>query len=342
MNRYTLYFSAPRQIEIREEPLEPPGAGQVLVETILSAISPGTEMLIYRNRFPRHLPADACIPALRGSLRYPLAYGYACVGRVLEIGAGVENSWRGRLVFAFQPHTSHFTASLPDLLPLPPDLTPETACFLPNTETAVNLVQDAAPLLGERALVFGQGIVGLLTTALLAEFPLAALVTADLHPMRRQASCSLGVTASLDPAAADFRSQAHALLPDGSDLTLELSGASQALNYALALTGFGGRVILGAWYGKKPIALELGGAFHRSRLRLIASQVSTIAPELSARWDKARRFAVAWEALRRIRPEKWITHRLPLERAAEAYRLLDESPGETIQILFVHHSTLEP
>lgn len=332
MNAKGLFFTAPHQVSVRSISLPPLAPGQALVESLLSAISPGSEMLVYRGQFPQGLP-DAC-DALSSDLRYPLRYGYACVGRVLEIGKGVNPILVGKLVFAFQPHVSHFLAPADSLFLVPDALLPETACFLPNMETAVNLTQDAAPLLGERALVFGQGIVGLLTAALLAEFPLASLVTCDCLPLRREASRSLGVSAALDPGVVGFREQVRQWLPSGADLTLELSGAPEALNDAIALTGFGGRVVIGSWYGEKRATLDLGGAFHRSRIRLISSQVSSIAPELSARWDKARRFQVAWEALSRIRPERWITHRFPLEQAAEAYQLLDERPGEAIQVVF--------
>lgn len=330
-NRRILYFTAPHTVEIREEPLPAPRPNEVLVETRLSAISPGSEMLVYRGQAPTlRDPHDP----LSSDLTYPTPYGYACVGRILATGAQVDGSLTGKWVFAFQPHTSHFTAPLTDLHLLPEDISPETACFLPNMETAVNLVQDTAPLLGERALVLGQGVIGLLTTALLAQFPLAALVTADACALRRKAAQQLGVTASLDPHATDFHTQARAWLGQpGADFCLEVSGAPAALNDALALTRFSGRVIIGSWYGKKPVALDLGGAFHRSRLTLIASQVSTIRPDLSTRWDKARRFEVAWAALRRIRPEQWITQRIPFSQAATAYRLLDEAPGETIQVV---------
>lgn len=330
-----VYFTAPGQIEVRQSSLPPLTQGQVLVETIFSAISSGTEMLLYRGQFPKDLP-DAH-DALSSDLGYPMPYGYACVGRVTKISKDMRHRWLGRLVFAFHPHASRFIASTDDLLPLPDGMTAETACFLPNMETAVNLVQDAAPLLGERALVFGQGIVGLLTTSLLAEFPLASLVACDCYPLRRETSLSLGVSAVLDPNVPDFREHIRKLLPSGADLSLELSGAPAALDDAIALTGFGGRVVIGSWYGEKRASLDLGGAFHRSRIKLIASQVSTIAPELRGRWDKTRRFEVAWEALERIQPQKWITHRFPLEQAREAYRLLDENPQETIQIIFEHN-----
>ena len=327
-----IYFTGPGQVEVRQSPLPPLNQGQMLVETICSAISPGTEMLVYRGQFPKDL-ADAH-DTLSSGLKYPLTYGYACVGKVVKISKEMRHRWLNRLVFAFQPHASHFIATPDELLPLPERMTPETACFLPNMETAVNFLQDAAPILGERALVFGQGIVGLLTTALLAKFPLASLVTCDRYPLRREASLSLGVSAALDPNASDFREHARKLFPSGADLSMELSGSPGALNDAIALTGFSGRVVIGSWYGEKKATLDLGGDFHRSRIKLISSQVSTIAPGLRGRWDKARRFEIAWDALARIQPQKWVTHRFPLEEAEKAYALLDTNPQETIQIIF--------
>ena len=336
MKRRTIYFTAPRQVELREESLPALGADEVLVETTCSAISAGTEMLLYQGRFPRDAEVDSVISALRGGFEYPLAYGYACVGRVAVIGKSVNSNWIDRLVFAFQPHTSHFITKPESLITIPQLLPPESACFLPNMETAVNLVQDGAPILGERVIVFGQGVVGLLTTSLLKEFPLETLVTADFFPLRRESSLAQKVTASLDPAAPDFRSRLSGYAHGGFDLTYELSGNPSALNDAIALTRFSGRVVIGSWYGEKRAPIDLGGTFHRSRIKLISSQVSTIAPELSARWDKSRRFEVAWEALKRVQPEKWITHRFKLDQAEDAYRLLDENPQETIQILITY------
>ena len=138
---------------------------------------------------------------------------------------------------------------------------------------------------------------------------------------------------SLDPASPDFREQARLLLDPGADLTLELSGHPAAIDAAIDLTRFSGRIIIGSWYGEKLAPLRLGGAFHRSRIKMISSQVSTIAPELDGRWDKTRRFEAAWAALERVKPEKWITHRFTIDDAAEAYRLLDEKPEEAIQVL---------
>ncbi len=327
MNRKTIYFTAPRQVELREEPLPALSADDVLVENVCSAISAGTEMLVYRGQFP-HL-ADSH-DSFSSDLNYPLAYGYACVGRIKETGKQVDKSLLNKLVFGFQPHTSAFICQPSALIFAPDSLSAETCSFLPNMETAVNLVQDAAPILGERVLVLGQGVIGLLVTALLNEFPLDTLVTSDCYEIRRQASQAIGIKTSFDPEHKDQST----LTLNKFDLTFELSGRPETLNDALAITTFSGRIVIGSWYGEKRAPLDLGGVFHRSRIKLISSQVSTIAPELSGRWDKARRFGVAWEALNRIQPQKWITHRFPIEEAAKAYGLLDQNPQETMQVLF--------
>ncbi len=329
----TLFFTAPKKTEIRETPIPHLKEDETLVETICSAISAGTEMLVYRGQFP-HI--SDLHDGLSSDLNYPLAYGYACVGIVKEIGKEVNSEWVNRLVFSFQPHTSHFIAKTESLIAIPQSLIPESACFLPNMETAVNLVQDGAPILGERVLVLGQGAVGLLTASLLSEFPLESLVTVDQFEVRRNAlqveSKKLEVKSLTPDDLRPFdKTQGK---PSTFDLTFELSGSPSALNDAIALTAFSGRIVIGSWYGQKRAEIDLGGAFHRSRIKLISSQVSTISPELSGRWDKPRRFDVAWNALERIKPEKWITHRFPLSDADKAYQLLDENPQETIQIIF--------
>jgi len=183
----------------------------------------------------------------------------------------------------------------------------------------------------------GQGVVGLLTASLLSEFPLETLVTADCFELRRNSS-PVPQHLSLDPYSPNFHNEAKKLLKGSADLTFELSGKPETLNDALAITGYSGRIVIGSWYGEKRAEIGLGGAFHRSRIKLISSQVSTVSPELSGRWNKARRFNAAWKALERIKPEKWITHRIPMDQAEEAYRRLDENPQETIQVVFDYKS----
>jgi threonine dehydrogenase-like Zn-dependent dehydrogenase len=218
----------------------------------------------------------------------------------------------------------------------------ETAVFLPNMETAVSFLMDAQPMIGEQTAVFGQGVVGLLTTALLAETPLRRLVTLDRHPLRRQWSLELGADASLDPAedaaaiVAQLCGEAPASPYAGADLTFELSGNPAALDQAIAVTGYNGRILVGSWYGQKRADLDLGGRFHRNHMRLISSQVSRIAPRWSGRWTKERRLQIAWQALARRRPHQLITHRFPITEAAAAYELIDRHPESAIQVMFTY------
>jgi 2-desacetyl-2-hydroxyethyl bacteriochlorophyllide A dehydrogenase len=323
--RLSLYFDAPYQIAVREEEMPVLEAHQILVRTSLSAISAGTEMLLYRGQFPHDMALDASITSLENQNNFPLKYGYATVGAVEEVGKGVDEDWLGKRVFSFQPHQSHFVAGPDDVFIVPPEIPNEDAVFLPNMETAVNLVMDAHPTIGERVLIFGQGIVGLLTTALLRQFPLEKLIVVDPVAARRQAAIALGVDTAYAPetfAEGDF------------DLALELSGAPVALNAALEKVGYGGRVVVGSWYGQKPVSLDLGGRFHRDRIQIVSSQVSTIAPNFSARWDKPRRFAQAWQMLGRVKPSQWISFRRPLRDAGQVYAMLDTNPQDVLQVIF--------
>jgi 2-desacetyl-2-hydroxyethyl bacteriochlorophyllide A dehydrogenase len=333
MKRLSLYFTAPGEITLEEEEIPPLQPNQVLVQTLLTAISPGTELLIYRGQFPGDLPTDETISSLAGQFAYPAKYGYCAVGQVVEAGSPAVSAWAGRLVFSFQPHHSHFTAAVEELMPLPEGVSVDDSVFLPNMETAVNFIMDGAPAIGEQVLVFGQGIVGLLTSGVLSRFPLALLVTLDRYPKRRAASIALGAHHSLDPFETGIKQKLEALLPVGADLAYELSGSPAALDQALGFTGYEGRVVIGSWYGQKRASLDLGGRFHRSRIRLISSQVSTLASGFMSRWSKQRRFEVAWEMIRAMQPARWITQRFPISQAAQAYRLIDEHPEETIQVV---------
>lgn len=334
LTQRSVYFIGEREITLRESPLPSTPADSVLVKARASAISAGTEMLVYRNQMPRGIVVDSTIAALDGALAYPLKYGYATVGTVIDVGKNVSAKWMGHTVFAFNPHESHFHARPADLHPLPDGISADDALFLPNMETAVNFLMDGRPLIGERVAVFGQGIVGLLTTALLAKMPLARLIGLDGIAQRREMALAVGANIALDPACANAMENLRAAVGgDGADLAFEVSGAPTALNQAIAATGFGGRVVIGSWYGTKPVALNLGGAFHRSRIQLIASQVSTIAPSLSGRWDKVRRFDVVWKMLADVHPSRFITHRFSAENAGQAYEMIDQHPTDILQVV---------
>jgi 2-desacetyl-2-hydroxyethyl bacteriochlorophyllide A dehydrogenase len=339
MKRSALVFREPFAVEIEEEETPAPGAGEALVQTEYSALSSGTEGLVYAGLFPKDMELDSSIASLRSAFSYPLRYGYAAVGRVVDIGEGVGRQWTGQRVFSFQPHMSAFTARVSDLIPLPEGLDPAEGAMLPAMETAVSLVQDGAPLLGERVLVVGQGVIGLLTAGLLARMAPAALCTLDRFPLRRRASEELGAAASLDPMDAGLEAALSAWLPpDGADLAFELSGVPQGLNTAVHWTGFSGRIVVGSWYGAKPGHIDLGGRFHRSRIRLLSSQVSSLDPQLAGRWDKPRRLSLALDWLTRLAPARLITHTFTLQRAAEAFELMYSRPEETLQIVLRHEA----
>ncbi|MEW6335679.1 MAG: oxidoreductase [Thermodesulfobacteriota bacterium] len=341
MKQASLYFTAPRRVEIREGPLPSPAAGQVLVRTLFSAISPGSELLAYRGLCPDDVPLDKTIPAFSAPFRFPARYGYSVVGRVISCGRDVPSDWENRFVFAFHPHESHFLARPAELHGLPPDISPEEALFLPALETAVNFTMDGRPMIGERVIVFGQGIVGLLTTAMLAGHPLGCLITLDPEALRRRFSLMAGADASLDPFEPGVLDALPARLGSkepwgGADLVYEISGTPEALEQALAVTGFSGRVVIGSWYGRKKANLNLGGRFHRSRIRLISSQVSSISPELTGRWTKARRLEAVWSLLKKADPVRFVTHRFPFAQAAQAYACLDETPGASVQVILTY------
>jgi 2-desacetyl-2-hydroxyethyl bacteriochlorophyllide A dehydrogenase len=336
VKRDSLYFSGSGQVIVKEESLPPLASGEVLVKALCSAISPGTEMLFFRGLAPVDIAVDKSISALSGTLQYPLKYGYSMVGRVVEIGREVAPHWLDKIVFAFQPHESYFTAEPDELIPLPAEIPLEAGVFLPNMETAVNLLMDGAPVIGERVVVFGQGIVGLLTAGLLVQYPLNSIATLDCYPLRRKASLDLGVDASLDPGSPQIVGEVKEMLGSGADLTYELSGDPGALDQALAITGAHGRVVIGSWYGTKRANLDLGGHFHRSGIRLLGSQVSTIAPHFSGRWSKGRRLKVAWDMIRKQKPERYITHRFPLKEASAGFNLLDQNPEDAIQLVLTY------
>ncbi|MCU0585120.1 MAG: zinc-binding dehydrogenase, partial [Desulfobacterales bacterium] len=285
MKRRSILFQAPGRVETVHEPLPAPAPGEVLVTVALSAISAGTELLILRGLAPPEMALDATLPALAGTFRFPLRYGYAAAGTVTAAGGEVDPAWVGRRVFGFCPHASHILADPDGLVPIPDDLSWRDALFLANMETAVTLVLDGMPALGEHVVLFGQGVVGLLTTSVLAASPLASLLAVEPLALRRDASLRAGAGAVFDSGEA-LTDHLERMAGRGmADLVYELSGRPEALDAAIAAAGFGARVVVGSWYGTAAVSLNLGGRFHRSRIRLIGSQVSTLPPAAMARWN---------------------------------------------------------
>lgn len=337
MTAREVYFTGLGEVEVRETSIPDLGADEVRVRSAVSAISPGTELLVYRGEAPMGMAVDATIDPLSGTFEFPLTYGYAAVGQVTAVGADISDEWLDKRVFAFHPHHSHFTLPPGDLVPLPEDCSLEVAALLANVECAVNFVMDGRPVIGERVAIFGQGVVGLLTTAVLAQYPLKSLITVDLYERRRAVSETLGADEALDPDATDIVGRLRNTdEPSGTDLAYELTGDPDALDTAIDAMAYDSRLVVGSWYGSNRATLHLGGRFHRNRGTLVSSQVSSIAPRYSGRWSKDRRLDVAWDQLDCLEPNELITHRLPVDRAPEAYQLLEESPDETIQVLLTY------
>jgi alcohol dehydrogenase len=329
----SLYFSGPESVSIEERPIPDPDDDQLLVRTERSAISSGTELLIYRDEAPGDIQTDETIDALDGSLSYPLQYGYAAVGEVTATGTAVDDDWLGRRVFAFHPHESHFLATPAEVVPV--DLSPERAVLVANAEAAVNFVMDGQPKIGERVAVFGQGVVGLLTTAFLSSFPLGELTAVDCYEHRRSVSRTLGADTTLSPDAA-IDAHVDGERVDGADLTFEVSGNPDALDDAIQATGYAGRVVVGSWYGTKAVELDLGGQFHRSHVRVRSSQVSHIDPDHAGRWDKDRRLALVRDLLADVDSDALVTDEFPIERADEAYERLEADPGSTLGVALTY------
>lgn len=335
MSARRLRFTAPRTVAVETFPTPTPGPAEVRVETTVSAISSGTERLVYRGEAPDTLAVDSALASLDGDLSFPLSYGYAAVGTVDAVGEAVDDDWLGRRVFAFEPHASTFTTRPDALLPVPAGVSDAQAALIPTVETAVNFLLDGTPRVGERVGVFGQGMIGLTTTALLAHSPLTELLTVDACGFRRSLSERLGADES-HPPGQEAISRLREGEPAGLDLAYELSGAPAALNDAVDSVGYDGRVIVGSWYGTKPVELDLADGFHRDRIDIESSQVSTIDPARRGRWSVDRRRAVACEWVQRLDLEPLLTHRFDLSAADEAYELLESSPDEAVGVVFTY------
>jgi 2-desacetyl-2-hydroxyethyl bacteriochlorophyllide A dehydrogenase len=328
-----VWFVAPGAIELREETVTAPGACEILVRASRSGLSHGTEMLVYRGQIPPGTDLD--LPTLRGSFSFPIKYGYASVGTVADVGEGVSGLAAGDKVFCLHPHQTSYTLSADLAWRLPPDLPPEHAIFAANVETALNALLDVPVRLGERVVVLGQGTVGLLIGLLAHRNGAGRVAVVDPIPLRRQLAASLGADAALAPTVATPDRLANVL--DGRpDLVFEASGNPAALQLAVDSVTDEGTVLVCSWYGTKSAPLDLGGRFHRGRIRLRSTQVGRLAPEIAPRWDYARRRAMVLELLADLPLDRLITHRFPFEAAADAYRTVAEQPEEVLQVVFTY------
>jgi threonine dehydrogenase-like Zn-dependent dehydrogenase len=276
------WLSAPGEAEIRPETLPEPGASQVLVRTLYSGISRGTETLVYRGGVPVGQYAAMRAPFQDGDFPGPVKYGYLNVG-VVEIG---PPQLHGRTVFCLYPHQTAYVVAAESVTVVPDDVPPTRAVLAGTVETAVNALWDAAPLLGDRIAVVGAGMVGCCVARLLARFPGIEVTLVDVEPARAEVAAALGAGFAL-PADASA----------GRDLVVHTSATSAGLQLSLDLLAPEGTVVELSWYGDRDVAIGLGGAFHSGRLAIRASQVGRVAPARRGTRTPADRLALALELL---------------------------------------------
>lgn len=290
------WIRAPGRGEIVTAELAPRGAREVLVRALYSGISRGTEALVFKGEVPASQAVDMRAPFQEGDFPGPVKYGYSSVGQVLEAPEGPGKGLVGRAVFCLYPHQDLYTVPEGSVVPLPDGLPPERAVLAANMETAVNAVWDAQPGVGDRIVVIGAGVVGMLVAWLCGRIPGARVSVVDPDASRAAVAEGLGLAfADRAPAGAD------------ADLVVHASGRPEGLAAALEAAGWEATILELSWYGSRIVPLALGEAFHSRRLTLRSSQVGRIPPQRAPRWTHARRMALALDLLRDPRLDLLIT-----------------------------------
>lgn len=276
------WIAAPGRGEIRSEPWPTPAEGELLVRTLFTGISRGTEALVFHGRVPASERDRMRAPHQVGSFPAPVKYGYANVGLV-ENG---PRPWLHRHVFVLYPHQTHYAVPASAAHLLPTDVAPERAVLAANMETAINGLWDAHPRIGDRIVVVGAGVVGCLVAWLAARIAGTEVTLVDLHQERSAIATRLGVGFAIP----DFA-------PDEADLVVHASGTSAGLQLALRLAAFEATILELSWYGDHTVTLPLGEAFHARRLTIRSSQVGHVPAGQRMRWDMSRRMALALNLL---------------------------------------------
>jgi len=280
---HSFWLREPGVGEIRSAPLDEPGPGDVLVRTLRTGVSRGTETLVFRGGVPASQYAAMRAPFQDGDFPGPVKYGYLNVG-VVERGSP---ELRGRTVFCLYPHQTAYVVPAQAVVVVPDDVPPTRAVLAGTVETAINALWDAAPLLGDRITVVGAGMVGCCVARLLSRIPGVQVTLVDVDATRADVAVALGVDFALPADAAD-----------GRDLVVHTSATSAGLQQSLDLLAPEGTVIDLSWYGDTEIRLSLGGAFHSGRLGIRASQVGVVAAARRGRRTASERLALALDLLR--------------------------------------------
>ncbi|MFW5796536.1 MAG: zinc-dependent alcohol dehydrogenase [Alkalispirochaeta sp.] len=310
MTRRIFEITAPGTGRVVREALALPARGEVLITGEWGAVSPGSEGLVFRGELPEGVGLDDTIEALNGTgATWPIRYGYTLAGRVSHCGSDVDPDWLGRRVFAFHPHATHCVLPVDALIPVADEVPLEHAPLYANTETALTLGWDGEVAFGDAVLVLGAGIVGVLTALVVARSGAGVVVVYDPDETRRtqaaavfEGTATITVVATLEEADRYLREYPGRYRGryEGFDVVYELSGRPETLDDAIRRTAFAGRVVVGSWYGRKVAPVSLGERFHRGRIRIVSSQVSTLPPERGARVDYRRRTALVWRLMREI------------------------------------------
>jgi threonine dehydrogenase-like Zn-dependent dehydrogenase len=276
MTARAFWTVAPGRGAIRNEQLPPRADGDVLVRTLASGVSRGTEALVFAGRVPPSQYQAMRAPLMGGEFPFPVKYGYSAVG--------VADT--GQRVFVLHPHQDKFAAFAAMCIPVPDDVPTRRAVLAANMETALNVTWDAAPLTGERMLVIGAGVVGLLTASLLARIPAARVTVVDIDPARERLALAFGCRFAGPDGA-----------PGDQELIVHASTSEAGLRLALERAAFEARIVEASWFGDSIPSLPLGEAFHARRLRLVATQVGSVAPQMRGRRSHAERLAMALDLL---------------------------------------------
>ncbi|MFX4272381.1 zinc-binding dehydrogenase [Propionibacteriaceae bacterium Y1685] len=339
--QHVVELRAPRQVGVRVEDLPSPHAGEVRVSTLYSGISAGTELAAYRGTSPllgKRWDAEVGLFRSDGaSFSYPMGvWGYSEVGRVDIVGDGVDDLAVGDLVWGIWGHRSHavLPASVLAGHRMPVGLAPIVGTFDRVAAVALNAVLAAEVNLGETAAVFGQGVIGLLTTQMLISMGVRVHAI-DHLPARRELAEQFGAI-PVDPSVADTAEQLRtATSGRGVDRVIDLTGSYEALNNAIRAAGRGGTVIAAGFHQGAATALALGEEFHHNQVTLRSSQIGAVPAHLAHRWDRPRLHTAVMELMadRRIDPEPLISHVIPATEAADAFALLDKGSPDVLQVV---------
>ena len=306
---------APGRGEIRRELLRPPADADVVVQTLFSGISRGTEALVFGGHVPQSEWTRMRAPFQEGEFSGPVKYGYANVGRV-ECGPA---EIKGRAAFVLYPHQTRYVVPASAVHVLPADVPPARAILAANLETALNGVWDANPKTGDRVVVIGAGTVGCLVAWLASRIQGCDVQLIDVNPQRQRVAQALGVSfVRPEDAVRDV------------DIVVHVSGSAEGLQHALDIAGFEATIVEMSWFGDRQVPLALGGAFHSRRLTIKSSQVGHVAASQRARWDTRRRMAQALSLLADPALDVLITGESAFDDLPDVMARLTQAPGDTL------------